>query len=300
MNFAIFGRYLKVQRLADVQNLLTHFETEGISLSVNEEFASQCEIQKLILPLKTRFFNSYEEFKTLNIDFVISIGGDGTILNCLEFIRDTETPVVGVNTGRLGFLAGVSSQHATKMVDDVVKGHYTIDSRAILQLESNADIFEGVKFALNDFAIHKKDSSSMITIHTYINGEFLNSYWSDGLLISTPTGSTGYNLSCGGPILYPTAESFVITPIAPHNLNVRPIIISDKNVISFEVSGRSNTFLATLDSRSESIDKDVQIAIRKADFSFKLLKMNHENYLHTLREKLFWGYDNRNFRQSAD
>jgi NAD+ kinase len=154
-----------------------------------------------------------------------------------------------------------------------------------------------VNYALNDFVIHKNDSSSMITIHTYVNGEFLNSYWSDGLIVSTPTGSTGYNLSCGGPILYPASASLVITPISPHNLNVRPIIISDNNVISFEVEGRSNVFLATLDSRSETVDHGIQIAVRKADFRFNLLRMNDENYLKTLRTKLMWGYDNRKFRK---
>jgi NAD+ kinase len=164
----------------------------------------------------------------------------------------------------------------------------------VLQLETSVPLFDGVNYALNDFVIHKKDSSSMITIHTYVNGEYLNSYWSDGLIISTPTGSTGYSLSCGGPILYPTSNSLVITPIAPHNLNVRPMVISDEHVISFEIEGRSTGFLITLDSRSESITSSVQLAIKRANFKFPLVRFNEENYLNTLRKKLMWGIDNRN------
>jgi NAD+ kinase len=230
---------------------------------------------------------------------VVSIGGDGTILMCLEFVRENETPIVGINTGRLGFLAGVAANESTAMIDDLQKGRFSIDSRTVLKLDSNKpNMFGGVKYALNDFVIHKKDSSSMITIHTFINGEFLNSYWSDGLIVSTPTGSTGYNLSCGGPILYPTSASLVITPIAPHNLNVRPIIISDNNVISFQVEGRSSSFLATLDSRSESIEANTELAVSKANFKMNLVRLNNENYLQTLRQKLMWGIDNRNFRNS--
>jgi NAD+ kinase len=296
MKLAIYGKYFKEDRFKEVQEFFDYLEKSKIYYIIYRKFYEDCLRKGLNLSPKLPKFDNFDDYSTYDIDIVISIGGDGTILNTLEFIRDKETPVIGINTGRLGFLAGVSVDHSVQMVNDLEKGHYYIDSRTVMQLESDKLMFGGVNFALNDFVIHKKDSSSMITIHTYINGEFLNSYWSDGLIISSPTGSTGYNLSCGGPILYPSSASFVITPIAPHNLNVRPIIISDQNVISFEIEGRSTSFLATLDSRSESIDNRTQLAIRKANFEFKLLRLNQENYLQTLREKLMWGFDNRNFK----
>ncbi|MFY8022409.1 MAG: NAD kinase [Bacteroidia bacterium] len=296
MKLAIYGKYFKEDRFNEIQAFFDHLEKTKIPYIIYRKFFEDCLRKGLNLSPQLVKFDGFEDYSTFDTDIVVSIGGDGTILNTLEFIRDKETPVIGINTGRLGFLAGVAVENAVDMVSDLEKGHYYIDSRTVMQLESDKLMFGGVNFALNDFVIHKKDSSSMITIHTFINGEFLNSYWSDGLIISSPTGSTGYNLSCGGPILYPASASFVITPIAPHNLNVRPIIISDQNVISFEIEGRSTSFLATLDSRSETIDNRTQLAIRKANFEFKLLRLNQENYLQTLREKLMWGFDNRNFK----
>jgi NAD+ kinase len=299
MQIAIFGRYFKEERYNELQQFFSYLETKKINFSIYRKFLEDGLRNGLNISPKTKTFESYHDFEKSNFDFVISIGGDGTILMCLEFIRHLEIPIIGVNTGRLGFLASVPTDEACAMLDELEKNRYSIDARTVLQLESNKpNMFGGVKYALNDFVLHKKDSSSMITIHTFINGEFLNSYWSDGLIISTPTGSTGYNLSCGGPILYPSSASFVITPIAPHNLNVRPIIISDNNVISFEIEGRSTSFLATLDSRSETIEANTQLAVRKADFKVNLIRLNNENYLQTLREKLMWGYDNRNFRNS--
>ena len=176
----------------------------------------------------------------------------------------------------------------------MAQGHYSLDTRALLRLETSNSIFESTNYALNEFTLHKKDSSSMITIHAYLNGEYLNSYWADGLIIATPTGSTGYSLSCGGPIIVPRSGNFVITPIAPHNLNVRPIIVSDESVISLEVEGRGRHFLANLDSRSVTIDSSVQLAVRKETFSINLLRLNNENFLSTLRGKLMWGLDSRN------
>ncbi|MBJ7427748.1 MAG: NAD kinase [Bacteroidia bacterium] len=299
MHLAIFGRYFKEERYTELQQFFDYLKTCKISFTVYRKFLEDGLRNGLNVSPKTKTFDTYEDFNKSNFDYVISIGGDGTILMCLEFVREKETPIIGINTGRLGFLAGVAAKDACQMVDELTKGRYTIDSRTVLKLDSNkSDMFGGVKYALNDFVIHKKDSSSMITIHTFINGEFLNSYWSDGLIISTPTGSTGYNLSCGGPILYPSSASLVITPIAPHNLNVRPIIISDNNVISFQVEGRSTSFLATLDSRSESIEANTELAVSKAGFKMNLLRLNNENYLQTLREKLMWGIDNRNFKNS--
>jgi NAD+ kinase len=226
-------------------------------------------------------------------DYLICIGGDGTILDAVQITGDSQVPIIGVNTGRLGFLANVSTDGFKNAFSELKLGSYSIDKRSLLQLESNTDLFR-FNYALNDFVLHKKETSSMITVHAFLNGEPLNSYWADGLIIATPTGSSGYSLSCGGPILFPKTSSLVITPIAPHNLNVRPIIIPDDQVLSFEIEGRSNQFLASMDSRSVTIDQTVQIAIRKADFSINLLRFEGDTFLKTLRNKMLWGMDNRN------
>lgn len=226
------------------------------------------------------------------IDFLFSIGGDGTVLESLSIVKSSEIPILSINTGRLGFLTGVGLAELEDAVERIELGQYVLESRSLLHLESSERVFN-FNFALNDFVIHKKETSSMIVVHAYLNGEFLNSYWSDGLILSTPTGSTGYSLSCGGPILFPKSDSFVLTPIAPHNLNVRPVVIPDDAVISFEIEGRANSYLTSLDSRSQSITKDVTMAVRRADFVLKLLRLNDTNFMDNLRSKLSWGYDRR-------
>ncbi|MFM7016939.1 MAG: NAD kinase [Bacteroidota bacterium] len=238
-------------------------------------------------------YNSGSEIRG-NVDFLFSIGGDGTILDTLTQVQDSGIPVLGINVGRLGFLSSISKLEITQCLDSLFKGHYTVDKRRLLKLDSSINLFGDVNYALNELTIHKKDSSSMIIINTFINGEYLNSYWADGLIIATPTGSTGYSLSCGGPIIAPYSENFVITPIAPHNLNVRPIVVSDENVISLEVEGRSQYFIASLDSRSVTIDSSVSLAIKKSDFTMNLLRIGNDNFLDTLRKKLNWGLDSRN------
>lgn len=226
-------------------------------------------------------------------DVLICVGGDGTILDAVSLLRDSNIPVLGLNTGRLGFLAATGAQEIAKSINEIEKGNYKIDSRTLIQIESNASLFD-YNVGLNDFVIHKKETSSMIVVHTFLNGEFLNSYWADGLIVSTPTGSTGYSLSCGGPIIFPKSDNFVITPIAPHNLNVRPVVVNDDHIISFEIEGRANSYLASLDARSKSIEKNVQMAVRKANHEFQLIKLEGDQYMDTLRNKLFWGYDKRN------
>ncbi len=226
------------------------------------------------------------------IDVIFSIGGDGTILETLQIIKDSGIPVLSINTGRLGFLAGFTEEKMEKALFELEKGNYTTEKRSLLHLDSSNDIFE-FNYALNDFVIHKKETSSMIIVHAYLNGEFLNSYWSDGLIIATPTGSTGYSLSCGGPIIFPKSDSFVITQIAPHNLNVRPVIVPDNSVVSFEIEGRASSYLASLDSRSESITDQVSMAVKRADFDLNLIRLNEINFLETLRGKLNWGFDKR-------
>ncbi len=227
------------------------------------------------------------------LDALICVGGDGTLLETLSLVRDSNVPVLGLNTGRLGFLAGMSVDGIGKAIGDIQKGNFTIESRSLLHLETSVPVFD-YNFGLNDFVIHKKETSSMIVVHTYLNGEFLNSYWSDGLIVSTPTGSTGYSLSCGGPIIFPKSDTFAITPIAPHNLNVRPVVVSDNVVISFEIEGRASSYLTSLDARSNAIAGNVQMAVRKADHALQLIRLPEDNYMDTLRNKLNWGFDRRN------
>ena len=234
----------------------------------------------------------YDYMKT--VDFVITLGGDGTILQAISRIGDSCTPIVGVNLGRLGFLASIDSEHLVTAIDALIEGRYVIRDRRMLHLESNLPLFDKAPFALNDFTLHKRDTSSMITINTYVNGEFLMAYWADGLIVSTPTGSTGYSLSCGGPIIMPNSGNIVITPVAPHNLNVRPIILSDTSVISFDIEARSNAFMCSMDSRFEVISQAHQLAIRTGDFPTRLVNLKDYSYLGNIRKKMGWGLDARN------
>lgn len=293
MKLAIYSRFYKKEHHQSLQQLFDYLHQEAIDFLVEESFLIQCK-QAEIKIKELDSFDHYHSLKKHHVDFMVTLGGDGTMLDALTYIQDMETPVIGINSGRLGFLAGVPMNKITECIRNLQKGHFQLDTRAVLELEANVNLFGGVKYALNDFVIHKKDTSSMIIIHAYINGEFLNSYWSDGLIISTPTGSTGYSLSCGGPIIYPNSSSFVITPVAPHNLNVRPMVVSDEHVLSFEIEGRATSYLVSLDARSETINSQVQLAVKKAPFNFQLIRLNEENYLSTLRNKLMWGVDNRN------
>jgi NAD+ kinase len=227
-------------------------------------------------------------------DALISLGGDGTLLDTVCLVRDKQIPVLGINYGRLGFLASLGKENIEEAVKALQDRTYVLDRRGLLHLDASVPLFGEEPFALNELVIHKREFSPMIKIHTYLNGEFLNTFWSDGLIVSTPTGSTGYSLSCGGPVVFPDSESFVITPIAPHNLNIRPIVVPNNNVISFEVEGRMDDFICTLDSRKELVVKNVQLAVRKEAFCFNLVRLNENNFLQTLRKKLTWGFDTRN------
>jgi NAD+ kinase len=224
----------------------------------------------------------------------LSIGGDGTLLETVSHIGRAETPVLGINTGRLGFLATISKDEIEDALAQVLSGSYSLDKRSMLQLETNEKIFGRSNFALNDFTLVKKDTSSMITIHTYIDGEFLNSYWSDGIIVATPTGSTGYSLSCGGPLIFPRSGNFVITPVSPHTLTVRPIVVADNAEITFQVEGRSKKFLVSLDSRMATVNSKVRLKVKKADFKVNLIQLKGHHYFKTLRQKLNWGLDFRN------
>ena len=229
-----------------------------------------------------------------SIEFLISLGGDGTLLDTVSLVRDKNIPVLGINFGRLGFLASIGKEELTSAVTALANRTFVVDKRSLIHLDASRPLFGDVPYGLNEFAIHKTDTSPMIKIHTYLNGEFLNTYWADGLIVATPTGSTGYSLSCGGPVVFPESASFVITPVAPHNLNVRPIVVPDDNIISFEVEGRAENFICVLDSRKEIVDKQVQLAVRKESFTLSLIRLNENNFLQTLRSKLSWGLDTRN------
>lgn len=237
---------------------------------------------------------STDEQLDANTDCLISLGGDGTMLDAVALVREKVIPILGVNIGRLGFLANINRDEMQVAVDALVNRTYIIDKRTLLHLDANTNLFGDAPFALNEFAIHKRDTSPMIKIHTYLNGEFLNTFWADGLLVSTPTGSTGYNMSCNGPIVFPDVSSFIITPLAPHNLNVRSIVVSDNNIISFEIEGRTDQFICSLDARREIVNKGIQLAIKKENFSVNLIRLNEGSFLSTLRNKLTWGMDKRN------
>jgi NAD+ kinase len=226
---------------------------------------------------------------------LLSLGGDGTLLDTITYIGSSNIPIIGINLGRLGFLAAIPENELDSAILSLARGSYTIEKRTLLHLDSSVPLFDGSPFALNEFTLHRKDSSSMIKIHTYLNGEFLNTYWADGLIVATPTGSTGYSLSCGGPVVFPQTSSFVITPVAPHNLNTRSIVVPDDNIISFEVEGRAEHFLCTLDARTETISHGIQLAVKKESFSIGLVRPDEHNFLNTIRQKLYWGIDRRNW-----
>ncbi|MDB9961306.1 NAD kinase [Oceanihabitans sp.] len=231
-----------------------------------------------------------------SFDLLISIGGDGTILRAITFVKNLGIPIVGINTGRLGFLATVQTDDIEKAFSNILKGNYNLSERSLLSIETtpeNEDI-KNLNFALNEIAVSRKNTTSMITVETRLNNEYLTSYWSDGLIISTPTGSTGYSLSCGGPVITPDANSLVLTPIAPHNLSARPLVIPDSTEIELRVSGREDYFLVSLDSRIATLHNSAVIKIKKASFTIKMIELHEESFLDTLRKKLLWGEDKRN------
>jgi len=243
---------------------------------------------------KAETFQNAAELKSCNVNFLLCLGGDGTLLETLAFVKKTSIPVIGINLGRLGFLSQVSKTAIPEALYSIQNGHFRLEKRTVLELKSENELFKPFNFALNDFTIHKRDTGSMISIDTYLNGDFFNTYWADGIIVSTPTGSTAYSLSCGGPIIFPDSNNFVITPVAPHNLNIRPIIVSDNTVISFRVKGRGANHLVSMDARYEIIEHIKEIAIQKADFLLNLIKLNNQNFINTLRDKLKWGLDPRN------
>ena len=292
MKIAIYSRLLEEDKRSDVQFFFDELGRQKISAAVFLPFYEEIK-DRIHLPADTSTFYLSDDL-TNDIEFVISLGGDGTLLDTVGLVRDKGIPIMGINFGRLGFLASIGREQLADAVKALKKQTYVIDKRTLIHLDASISMFGNVPFALNEFSIHKRDTAPMIKIHTYLNGEFLNTYWADGLIVATPTGSTGYSLSCNGPIMFPESGSFLITPVAPHNLNVRSIVVPDDNIISFEIESRTDHIICALDSRREIVSKNVQLAVKKEAFLLNLLRLTENNFLQTLHNKLTWGLDRRN------
>jgi NAD+ kinase len=292
MLVGLYNRTFDVQDAPILIRILKLLDFHKLQMVFYKEFYERLA-PHIDFPVSPRFFTGKNDLPR-NTDMLFSLGGDGTMLDAVCFVGNTNIPLIGVNLGRLGFLAAIPEEEVEDAILSLVRGSYTLEKRTLLHLDSSVPLFDGAPFALNEFSIHRQDTSSMIKIHTYLNGEFLNTYWADGLIVATPTGSTGYSLSCGGPVVFPQTSSFVITPVAPHNLNTRPIVVPDNNVISFEIEGRGEQFLCTLDARTETIRNNVQLAVKKETFLVSLVRPDEHNFLKTIRQKLYWGIDRRN------
>ena len=288
MQIAIFNKYPTKETLSLTRGIISFLTTKNATILLNKELARSLNLSK-----KYPVFTSFVNKKNIP-DFFVSIGGDGSILESITRIANAEIPIIGINTGRLGFLSIIKKEDYKESLENIINGNYKIESRALLNLKTRTNLYGNLNFALNEITINRKDSTSMITIKTYLNNEYLNTYWADGLIISTPTGSTGYSLSCGGPIVMPKSENFIITPVAPHNLNARPFVIPDDYEITLKVEGRSKNFLVTLDSRVETFNSSLELVVSKENFNAKLVKIQGQNYSSTLRNKLLWGVDKRN------
>jgi len=291
MTIAIFGSPYPEHFSKYIQHLIKKLETEHINLIIEEEFSVFLE-NNIRFNKSITTFNSYETLKN-KADFLLSIGGDGTLLKAVTYVRESEIPIMGINTGRLGFISSISADQIDDAITDILKGNYKINERTLLELSSDKKLFKDKNFALNEVAVSKKDTSSMIRIDAYVDDEFLNTYWADGLVVSTPTGSTGYSLSCGGPIIMPGTNNIIITPNAPHNLNVRPIVIDDNSVVKLKVEDRDQLALVSLDSRSRAFDSETELIIKKASFKIKLVQPQNNSFTKTIRHKLMWGLDKR-------
>lgn len=294
MKVAIFGQYYQNDTRPIIRDIFLFFNNNNVELVIEEKFLKILYDEEIL----KKEYKTFNDYKCLNssFDLLISIGGDGTILRAATYVRDSGIPILGINAGRLGFLAKVQKENIETFLQIVLKKEYTLSERTLLSLECNPENkqINELNFAMNEVTVSRKDTTSMITIDTSLNGEHLNSYWADGLIISTPTGSTGYSLSCGGPVLTPEVKGLVITPIAPHNLNARPLVIPDDTEIKLKVSGREEQYLVSLDSRIATLNNYAELTIRKTPFKINMVEIPNETFLKTLRNKLLWGEDKRN------
>ena len=292
MTIALFGKSLAPENHPYMRQLLSVLQQAGASLSVYAPYLMQ--VKPCLSPdASFTTFSSYEELKA-QAQLLFSIGGDGTILDAVPLVKDSGIPILGINMGRLGFLSSVSKNEIDSAVQSVMSGAYHLEKRSLLELISPHDVFGDVKFALNELNVIRNPEHSLLAIKVFVNDTYLNTYWGDGILIATPTGSTAYSLSAGGPILTPDSHNFVITPIATHNLTVRPVVIPDDSVIRIQVEGREKQFVFSMDSRTCALDTSVELTVRKADFCINMLRLNDGDFFSTIRNKLMWGKDNRN------
>jgi NAD+ kinase len=292
MKVAIYGRSIDQNEIEYFDKLLTILASNNIDVIIYEGFGE-------FLKIKRNYKTSLETYSLVELllhkaEVMISIGGDGTILDTVSLVRDSQIPILGINFGRMGFLAATGKEDFEEITLALINKTYTVVERELLEVVSDKPLFGEDNFGLNEFTLQRKNSSTMININAYINEELLTTYWADGLIVATPTGSTGYSLSCGGPIVYPDSQSFIITPVAPHNLNVRPLVVPNTVKLRFEVSGRGNRFLATIDTRIQNIDSSYNITIQKASFTARLISLNNKTFINALRTKLLWGLDKRN------
>jgi NAD+ kinase len=294
MKVAIYGQYYQNSTEPIINDIFNFFNENSVEMIIESNFLSMVN-EKKIVEKKYKTFSSHTELDQ-SFDLLISIGGDGTILRAATLVRDSGIPILGINAGRLGFLATVQKENIAEFMQFVIDKKYTISKRTLLSLTCSTEneSIQEINFAMNEITVSRKDTTSMITIDTYLDNEYLNSYWADGLIISTPTGSTGYSLSCGGPILTPTVKSLVITPIAPHNLTARPLVVPDETEIKLKVSGREENYLVSLDSRVTTIKNESILTIKKTPFQINMVEIPDETFLKTLRSKLLWGEDKRN------
>ena len=292
MKAAIYGQFYHENSGEFIKILLESLKENETAIVIQEEFHQLLVAESIVTNGEYETFSKLDE----NTDVFFSLGGDGTILSAVEHVKDLNIPIAGINTGRLGFLATIPKSKIKEATKAIIDGNYTVSERTLLQIHPSRQIYEYATFdaALNEITVSRKNTTSMITVDTYLNGEYLTSYWADGLIVSTPTGSTGYSLSCGGPVIVPGSRNLVITPIAPHNLNARPLVIDDDTEIRLKISSREDQFLISLDSRIAAVETKTEINIRKAPFKIKMIEPLGGSFLKTLRKKLLWGEDKRN------
>jgi len=294
MKIGVYGQFYHRDSETYIESVLDVLQAKSVKIVVEEKFLKSINKHKDI----SNNFSNVSTFTKIDksYDFFISIGGDGTLLKSVTYVKDLGIPIIGINTGRLGFLATIQKEKIRESLHKILNGNYIISKRSLLSISTNPinDEIEQLNFALNEIAINRKNTTSMIKVETYIDNEHLTSYWSDGLIVSTPTGSTGYSLSCGGPIIAPSTSSIVLTPIAPHNLTARPLVVPDSSTLTLKVSGREESYLVSLDSRVATVNNNTTITLKKASFYIKLVQLEEDSFIKTLRDKLLWGEDKRN------
>ena len=288
---AVFGRKIKENQINTVIEIFKKLDNLNCTLVIYK-MLFDCLKDKMVFKSKIILFSTHKDIE--GCSFLLSIGGDGTLLDTISYIRDSGIPVMGLNIGRLGFLANTTLDNFENAIHLILKNNYNIDKRSLIKIDSNQNFFNDINYALNEVSILKSDTSSMIKIDVHINDLFLNTYWADGIIVATPTGSTAYSLSCGGPIIVPDSNSFIITPVASHNLTVRPIVISDRSRLKLTIDADNSPYLISLDSRKIKTSKQIDINLVKGDFTFNLIKLNEDNFFSTIRNKLMWGIDKRN------